>query len=72
MSHFTLKPIRKSSKHVHDGNDWEADSRGNSRRTDSDFAMRVNRIQCLNSDTFSSRFYVGLRFEVANYPSFLL
>lgn len=72
MSHSPLKPIRKSSKHVHDGNDWEADPRGNSRRTGSDFAMRVNRIQCLISDPFSSSFYVGLRFKVANYPSFLL
>lgn len=72
MSHFTLKPIRKSSNHVHDRNDWEADPRGNSRRSDSDFAMRVNRIQCLYSDPFSSSFYVGLRFEVTDYPSFLL
>lgn len=71
MSHLTLKPIRKSSKHVHNGNDWEADPRGNSRRTGSDFAMRVNRIQCLNSDPFSSSFYVGLRFEVTDYSSFL-
>lgn len=47
MSHFTLKPIRKSSNHVHDSNDWEADPRGNSRRTVSDFGDRVNRIQCL-------------------------
>lgn len=72
MSHFTLKPIRKSSKHVHDSNDWDADPRGNSRRTGSDFAMRVNRIQCLNSDPFSSSFYVGLHFKVTGYSSFLL
>lgn len=72
MSHFTLKPIGKSSKHVHYSNDWDADPRGNSRRTVSDFGISVNRIQCLISDPFSSSFYVGLRFKVTGYSSFLL